>query len=211
MLILQPGKGQDSAFGIWYGVNAEYEINKKFEIDLTGNLRTYDQGKNIEQSFIEGGLTYKFNKYFSTSLAYRFTEKIERDENFYPRHKLFFAFKGTLPAGNFIFSSRLMLQYQNKTYIEKLSDEIPEYGLRFKLKTIYRIPSFPVNPYLFYESFSGLNGVSSHVIDKDRFSAGFELKISRIHSVEIGYILQRDFEPKKYNLNILSLNYNLRF
>lgn len=210
-LILQTGKGQDSAFGIWYGLNVEYAVNKKLEADLSGNLRTYNQGKNIEQSFIEGGLTYKFNKYFSSSLAYRFTEKIERDENFYPRHKLFLAVKGTLPAGNFAISTRVMLQYQNKTYIEKLSDEIPEYAMRVKLKTIYKIPSFPVNPYLYYESFSGLNGVSSHVIDKDRFSAGIELKITRKHSVELGYILQRDFEPKNYNLNILSLNYNLKF
>jgi len=211
MLVIHPAKGQDSAFGVWYGLNAEYAINKKIELDISWNLRTYNQGKNIEQSFIEGGLSYKFNKYFSSSLAYRFTEKIERNGNFYPRHKLFFALKGTLPAGNFSFSSRLMLQYQNKTYIEKLSDEIPEYAIRIKLKAIYRIPSFPVNPYIYYESFSGLNGVSTHFIDKDRFSAGFELKITRKHSVGVGYIHQHDFEPKNENLNILSLDYNIKF
>jgi len=104
-----------------------------------------------------------------------------------------------------------MLQYQNKTYIEKLSDEIPEYALRIKLKTIYRIPSFPVSPYLYYESFSGLNGVSTHIIDKERFSAGLQLKITRKHSVDIEYILQRDFEPRIFNLNIISLNYNFKF
>jgi len=211
IIAMKPAICQDSAFGIWYGLNAEYAFAKKFEADLSGSLRTYNQGKNIEQSFLEGGLTYKFNKYFSSSLSYRFTEKIERDDNFYPRHKLFVSAKGTLPAGNFSFSSRLMLQYQNKTYIEKLSDEIPQYALRVKLKAIYRIPSFPVNPYLYYESFSGLNGESTHVIDKERFSAGFELKITRVHSVDLEYILQRDFEPKVYNFNIISLNYNLKF
>jgi hypothetical protein len=211
LFILVQAKGQDSGFGIWYGLNAEFAINKKIEIDLSGNLRTYNKGKNIDQTFLEGGLTYKFNKYLSTEVSYRFTEKVERDQNFYPRHKLFLTFKGTLPAGNFDFSSRVMLQYQNKTYIEKLSDEIPEYALRIKLKAIYRIPSFPVNPYLYYESFSGLNGSSTHIIDKERFSAGFELKITRMQSVDIEYILQRDFEPRIYNMNIISLNYNLKF
>jgi hypothetical protein len=211
IIILQPVKSQNSAFGMWYGLNAEYSINKKFEADLSGSLRTYNQGKNIEQSFLEGGLTYKFNKYFSSSLSYRFTEKIERNQNFYPRHKLFISAKGTLPAGNFSFSTRLMLQYQNKTYIEKLSDEIPEYALRVKLKAIFGIPSFPVNPYLYYESFSGLNGTSTHIIDKERFSAGIELKITQKHSVDLEYILQRDFEPNIFNLNIISLNYNFKF
>jgi hypothetical protein len=211
LIAVQTANCQDSAFGIWYGLNAEYAINKKFEIVFSGNLRTYNNGKDIDQTFLEGGLSYKFNKYFSTSLTYRFTEKIERNDNFYPRHKLFISLKGTMPAGNFYFSSRVMLQYQNKTYIEKLSDEIPEYALRIKLKAIYRIPSFPVSPYLYYESFSGLNGESTHVIDKERFSAGFELKITRRQSVDIEYILQRDFEPRIYNLNIVSLNYNLKF
>jgi hypothetical protein len=211
LISIQPARCQNSDFGIWYGLNVDYFITKKLCIGISGNLRTYNGAKQVDQSFIEGGLSYKFNKYLSSAFVYRFTEKVERNQNFYPRHKLFLSVKGTLPAGNFDFSSRLMLQYQNKTYIEKLSDEIPEYALRIKLKGIYRIPAFPVNPYLYYESFSGLNGSSTHVIDKERFSAGFELKITRRQSVDLEYILQRDFEPRIFNLNIISLNYNLKF
>ena len=210
-LIIQTGICQDTGFGMWYGLNTEYSINKKIEIDLQGTVRTYDNGKKVEQVFLEGGITYKFNKYLSVTGSYRFVEKIEKNLEFYARHKLFGSVKGTLPAGNFSFSSRLMLQFQNKTYIEKLSDEIPDYHLRIKLKAVYKIPGKPVNPFLYFESFNPMFDSSSRSIDKERFGAGFELKLTQKQSVELEYIFQRDFVPNLYDLNIISLNYNLKF
>ncbi len=211
ILIYQTGKSQDTGFGIWYGLNAEYSITKKLEINLQGTVRTYNNAKQIEQLFLEGGLNYKFNKYFSVAGSYRFVEKEEKNSKFYARHKIFGSVKGTLPAGNFSFSTRIMLSVQNKTYIDELSDEIPDYYLRIKFKAVYKNPSFPVNPFLSYESFSPMFINSTRFIDKKRFGSGLEFKLTYKQSVELEYIFQRDYEPDLFDLNIISLNYNLKF
>jgi len=51
----------------------------------------------------------------------------------------------------------------------------------------------------------------SDAVSKVRFSAGVELKITQVHSVELGYIYQRDYTPRLSDLNIISLNYNISF
>ncbi len=208
---MQTGYCQNRDFGIWYGFNAEHSISKKIEIDLAAVLRTFNNATRTDQAFFEGGITYKLNKHLSASGSYRFTEKIESNSRFYPRHKLFADIKATLPSGNFIFSSRFRFQYQNKTFIEKASDEIPDYHFRIKLKAVYIITQFPLNPYLYFESFSQLFANAHRFSDKNRFAAGVECKITQKQSVDAGYMLQRDFEPHISDMYIVSINYNIKF
>jgi hypothetical protein len=211
LFIAEKGAAQNSDFGIWYGLNGEISVGKKLEIDLSGCFRTFEKAARLEETFIEGGVTYKFNKYLSAAGSYRFTEQAEDSYGFYPRHKIFAGLKATLPAGNFKLSARLMFQYMQKTFIKKQSDEGPDYHGRLKLKANYKIPAFPVNPYVYYELFSPMFDNSTMFIDKERFSAGIELKITRKQALELEYIYQRDFEPKLNNENIVSLNYNFKF
>jgi hypothetical protein len=210
-ILMQTGYCQDDDFGLWYGLNAEYQINKKIEIDLSAILRTYNKASKIDQAFLEGGISYKFNKYLSVGGSYRYSDKNEGSAGFYARHKLFADIKGTLPKGNFSLSLRLRYQYQKRTLIERLSDEIPDYHGRIKLKAAYNIPAFPLNPYLYVETFSRLFAESDHFIDKDRFAAGIECKITRKQSIEAEYIFQRDFEPHLSDINVVSINYNIKF
>jgi hypothetical protein len=211
LIITEIGFSQTKDFGIWYGLNGEFSVSKKLEIDVSGSLRTFEKAAKVEETFIEGGVSYKFNKYLSALVSYRFTEQVEDSYGFYPRHKLFAGIKATLPAGHFNFSSRLLMQYQQKTFIKKQSGDGPDYHGRLKLKANYKIPSFPVNPYLYYELFSPMFGNSSRFIDKERISAGFELRITNSQAVELEYVFQRDFVPKLADENIISLNYNFKF
>jgi len=210
-ILQQTIKGQNSDFGIWYGINAEHSLSKKIEFDISAMLRTNNNASMFEQFFLEGGVSYKFNKHLTISGAYRFTEKVEYTSVRYPRHKLFADVKGSLPAGNFTFSSRLRLQYEKKTFITEEADKVPAYQGRIKLKAVYKIPAFFVNPYLYVESFSPLFQSSDRVIDKCRFSAGFEVRIAAKHSFETEYIYQLDNNSQKSYMNILSLNYNIKF
>lgn len=210
-ILLQAGYSQRTDFGIWYGLNANYSITKKIELDLSGSLRTYSDARQFEQYYFEGGISYKFNKYLSASGTYRLTKKIEDNSLFYIRHKLFADIKGTLPAGKLLFSSRLRFQYQSKTFIEDESDKIPDYLLRVKLKALYKFTQFPVNPYLYYEPFFPLFSNSDSFRIKERFCAGFNLKITRKHSVELEYIFERDYEPRLAYLNVISMNYYYKF
>jgi len=202
---------QDDDFGLWLGVEAEHGILKKMDLEFSGSLRTFNNSSQIEESFIEGGLKYKLSTVFSLSGSYRLTGKIEDDSEYYFRHKLLLNLKATIPSGNFAFSARARLQRTNLTYIEDDEDLLPYYYGRLKLKAIYEMPAFPLNPYLSCESFSPVFSGTDAEIDRYRLSAGTELKISANNSVEIEYIFQRDYEPHISNDHIISLNYKIRF
>ncbi len=202
---------QEKDFGIWAGISAEKELIKNLDLNFDINLRTYHNVSEIEEAFFDIGLNYKFNKYLSTALSYRYTQFREDDELYHPRHKWFADVKGKLPLGDFDISARFRFQQRYKTYFEDENDrESKEVG-RLKLKAIYDIPSFPVNPYLSTELFFPMFSVSERTVEKERLMAGFEYNISKKNSIEIEYMFQRDFFPKLSDMNIISFNYNIKF
>lgn len=202
---------QKKDFGIWYGASAEHKLTDKLEIDLSANIRTYNKAVKIEEAFLEGGLAYNLNKYFTVAGSYRLIKSIEDDNSYYFRHKVFLDFKGNLPVGNFRFSGRLRFQNRVKTYIEDDEDQYPEYTGRIKFKALFKTPSFPVNPYLYAESFLPLFSEKSGKIGKNRVAAGLEYSIAKRHSVEAEYIFQRDYLPHLSDINIISVNYKIKF
>jgi hypothetical protein len=203
--------GQSDDFGIWYGINAEHKIIKKLDLKLSSELRTFNNASRIDQSFIEGGLDYKFNDFISTAGSYRFTWKLEDDSRYHIRHKWFAELKGTLPLNDFTFSARLMLQIMKKTYDDYDDYVLPKYTGRMKIKIAYNIPKFPINPYLSVETFTPLFTQTDVLLDKERFAAGFEYKISKKHSVETSYILERYSLPETVLYHVISLKYELSF
>jgi hypothetical protein len=206
-----PGYSQKDDFGIWCSFNAEHKLFKKFELDISGALRTFDNASRIEEVFAEAGLTYKLNKYFSAGASYRITENIEDDDSYHPRHKWFVDFKGTLPVGDFSIIARAMFQRRYKTYIEDEEDEIPDSHLRGKITLFYDIPHFHLNPYISWESFMPLFKEASRTIEINRYTIGAEYNFSNKHSVEAEYIFRRDYLPHMKDLNILSLEYKFKF
>jgi hypothetical protein len=202
---------QSDDFGIWLGVNAEHRLVRKLDAELSGCLRTFNNTSQIEQSFLEGGLQYSFNKYISLAGSYRIISNLEEDSRYYFRHKLFLDLKAALPSGNFSFSGRLRIQRTTKTYIEDDEDLMAKFYGRLKLKASYKLPSSPLKPYIYLESFSPLFSNSPLAISKYRLSAGFDLMISRRSSADLGYIFQRDYHPHISNLHIISLTYNIKF
>ena len=202
---------QKKDFGIWYGVSAEHKLTKKLELDLSTNIRTFSNAAKIEQLFLEGGLAYELNKHLAIAGSYRLTKNIEHNNSYYFRHKVMMDIKGSMPAGNFSFSCRLRFQTAIKTYIKDENDKYPNYTGRVKLKAIYTTPTFPVNPYVYVESFSPMFSDKTRTIEKNRYAAGAELRILKQHSLEVEYIFQRDYLPHISDINIISINYNIRF
>jgi hypothetical protein len=202
---------QDKDFGIWYGISASHKINKKLGVNLAADVRTFNKAKKVDEAFLEGGLSYDFNKYLELAASYRISKSIEDNNSYYFRHKVFIDFKGTLPLGNFSFSARLRMQSLTKTYIQHEQDKHPEYTGRIKLKAVYKTPVFPVNPYVYVETFTPMFSYKTRSIEKIRYSAGLEFKIATKQSFELEYILQRDYLPHLSDLNIISVNYNIKF
>jgi hypothetical protein len=198
-------------FGIWYSVTAEKKLVKNLGLDVDVNVRTINNASKIEEAFFDIGLSYNLNKYLSAAVSYRFTEFKEKDELFHPRHKWFADLKGKLPLGNFDFSARLRFQQRYKTYFRDQNDKESKEAGRIKLKILYNIPSFPVNPYLSSELFFPMFTQSERSVEKNRFMAGIEYKIAKKHSFDLEYMFQRDYFPHISDINIVSFCYNLKF
>lgn len=201
---------QKKDFGIWYGVSAEKKLTDKIDIDLSTRIRTFGNASKIEEAFLEGGLAYSFNKHLAIAGSYRLTENIEDNNSYYFRHKWLLDFKGNLPVSDFSFSCRLRFQTRIKTFIKDENDKFPDYTGRIKLKALYKTPSFPVNPYVYAESFFPMFSDNTRTIEKNRFAAGIEFSIAKRHSVEAEYIFQRDYLPHISDINIISINYNIK-
>jgi hypothetical protein len=202
---------QKKDFGIWYGFSAEHKLTKKLEADISTDIRTFNNASKIDEAFIEGGLDYSFSKYLSIAGLYRLTKKVEKNDHYYFQHKVFGDIKGNLPLGNFRFIARLRFQTRTKTYIKDENDKHPDYTGQIKLKAIYKTPTFPIDPYIYVESFRPMFSEKSGTVGKNRFSAGLEFKIAKRNSAEIEYIFQRDFEPHISDINIISVNYDIKF
>ena len=203
--------GQANDFGIWYGVSAEHKVTKKLDIDLSTNIRTFNKAAKVEEAFLEAGVTYDLSKRFALSGSYRVSKNIEKNGSYYFQHKLFIDLKGNIPVGNFSFSCRARLQERTKTFLKDEQENPQSYTGRIKVKANYKTPVFPLNPYVYIETFSPMFSERTKTIEKERFSAGVELSISRHNSVELEYIFQRDYLPHLSDLNIISANYNIKF
>ena len=201
---------QEKDFGIWYSLNAKIGLIDKLSLDLSGNLRTFNKATEIEESFGEVGLTYKILKNLSLDGSYRLTDKLEDDSEYHLRHKWISDLKGTFDVGDFELSGRLRFQRQVKTFIEDANDKIPDHYGRIKLKTIYKTPSFPINPFLAFETFSRLFETEEKRFEKYRLSIGLEYQINNKNSIEAGYIFQRDYLPHLSEINIIALSYNIK-
>jgi hypothetical protein len=80
-----------------------------------------------------------------------------------------------------------------------------------KFKCEYKIPDFPVNPYLSFETFSPVFRNEGRLIDKSRSTMGLEYKITKKHLIDIDYVYQRDTYPHLSILHIISLGYTFKF
>ena len=202
---------QKNDFGIWYNVAVEHNLVKNLELDLSATMRTFKNASKIEEAFLEAGLTYKFNAYFSAGASYRITENIEDDDAFHLRHKWFVDMKGTLPAGDLTVTARVRFQRRYKTYFEDEEDKIPDSHVRTRLKVQYDIPNFKFNPYVSAELFLPAFAEAEKTVDKYRLIIGLDYSIAKRHTVEVGYIFQRDYLPKLSDISLISLQYNFKF
>lgn len=202
---------QDDDFGMWFSANAKVGVTQKLDAEISAELRTFDNAGRIEQGFLEAGFDFKLADFASLEGAYRFTSALEDDEKFHFQHKFFAGVKSSLKAGRFTFQGRFRMQARIRTYLEEVQDQYPDFTGRLRLKATYKTPSFPINPFIYSETFIPMNKEPERLIGKNRFAGGMEYKISKQHSVEAAYIFQRDYLPSVADEHILNIGYNFRF
>jgi hypothetical protein len=197
-------------FGIWYEVSAERKIVKGLRCDLETSIRTEQNASNIESFYLEPGLRYKINDYFSAGFYYRFIEQKEKNGKYYPRHRWSVQLKGELPVERFTISARYRIQEQFRTYIKDPEDEIPEWYNRLRLEIEYDIKGLPLKPYLNAEARSLLFSANNIMIEKWRYIAGVEYTLHKRHTFSVEYIYNTSKVSKPAYANIIGLTYSVK-
>jgi len=198
-LILSPFVlSQNTDFGIWYRFNVEHSFGKKLDIKISPSIRTFNNASEIEQAFLEGEVSYKLIKYLSVSGEYRFIEYKGDDARFHIRHRWLAEIKGKGDVGQFDLSGRFRFQRRDKVYFKDDDDKIPDYYGRLRFKTVYKTPSFPINPGVSFETYSRM------------FEATEKFIVNKKNSFEIKYMFERDYLPHLININLIALTYDLK-
>lgn len=209
------GYSQKPDFGIWYNITAEHKLFKKFKVELSGSIRTIDNASKIREDFVEGQLSYKIIKPLTIGGGYRPEYRLDKDDTYHWRHVWFAEVKGTLPIGRLALQGRFRFEDRYKTYFLDRNDEVPVAHGRYKLRALYKTRKFPVNPYIEAEFFSPMfrkaiqNPESS--ISKKRYTCGLNYSFVKKQEVEVEYIYQVDYFPHLTKINLLSLNYIIKF
>lgn len=202
---------QDSDFGIWYSAGAKAGVTRKIDAEIAAELRTFRSAGKVEQGFIEAGVEYKFNDWISAEPSYRITSAIEDDSKHHLQHKLFLDLKSSFKAGVFTIQGRYRFQTRIRTYYEYVEDKYPDLTSRIRLKIILRTKAFPINPFVYAETFIPMNKKPEKLIGKNRFASGIEYKISKTHSLDLVYAFERDYLPSVSDMNIINIGYNFNF
>ena len=202
---------QDSDFGIWYSAGAKAGVTQKIDAEIAAEIRTFNNAGKVEQGFLEAGVEYKFTDWISAEPSYRITSAMEDDSQYHLQHKLFFDLKSSIKAGRLTFQGRYRFQTRIRTYHVEVDDKYPDLTSRIRLKIILRTQAFPLNPFLYAETFIPMNKEPEKFIGKNRFATGVEYKISKKHSLDLVYAFERDYLPSVSDLNILNIGYNYTF
>ncbi len=197
---------QDKDFGTWWELGVKYELIKNLDAEISGSIRTFDNNSRIRESFIEGGITYKFSKNISLAGHYRLMNRLENQTDYYFRHRFFLDIKSEIPAGNFSFSARLRFQRTTRTYIEDYEDLNSKYYGRFKLQAEYSLLSSVWRPYVSAETFFPVFDQSGFNLVKYRFSGGVKVKITPRTRLDLEYIFQIDRRPHESDNSIISVS-----
>lgn len=211
LLLSVTAAGQKTDYGIWYEAKAEKEIWKGLRFDLEASLRTNENAANIDKFYVEPGLRYKFNDYFTAGVYYRFIDQKEKDDKYHPRHRLFVQMKGTAPSvARFTLSVRYRIQQQFKTYIEDPEDEEPQWYQRVRFELDYDIKGFPLKPYINAEMHTQLFSPNEFLADKWRSMVGIEYTLNKKHTFGLEYIYNDSRVTKPPFENLLGITYSVR-
>ena len=179
--------------GLWASVSIEKKINKSFSVNLSEELRFFENMTELGSFFTEVSLDYKLNKTFGFSAGYRFTNKRNVDDSYSKRHR--YLLNATIKRKFNQLNAGLRLRYQSQ-YADYYSDadgQIPANYFRTKLSFKYDLNK-KYTPFISGETFVHTNRPDGILLDNYRLEGGLEYEFSKVSSVQISYIYNREVQ-----------------
>ena len=209
LLILNYAPARSQNTGGWFGIEMKYDLPKGFSAELEGEMRTdFTYGFVVDQFFPQAGLSYKINKHFDVSGAYRFIQKRENNGYYYNRNKYMFNLMTDFTVERFILKNRIRYQTQVKQYIDDELDAVPDKYIRDKFEIAYNIKNTPVEPYVSIEVFYPLNQFEINTINELRICGGVDVPVAKKQSVNISLMYNKERFTRINESYIVCLGYS---
>jgi hypothetical protein len=188
--------------GLWLSLNLEKKITPALSFNFSEELRMNENITEAGTIFSDFGLAYKFGSRFRMSANYRFINKRRPDDTYDMR--LSYYIEGTYreKINPLILLFRVRFQSRYTDVFSSPDGKIPDYYTRTKL-TLKLDLDKKIRPYIFAESFFKLNDQEGIQFDNMRYCAGIEYSFSRLHMVDLFYMIQKEYNVKNPLTNFI--------
>ncbi len=177
--------------GLWTNITLEKAITKDLDAVLTEEVRMNENITEVGSFFTDIGAEYKIIKGVKAGLFYRYINKRQPDNSYMRYHRIYTDLSYKHKFGRFEAGYRARFQLQYKGYNTTETGHVPEWYFRQKISLTYNTKS-RFDPYLGCEIWYLIDPVWSR-FDNLRLSAGTDIRITKIHSLEVGYIIDKEF------------------
>ncbi len=196
--------------GLYADISIEKKINQSFALEYTNSNRFNENISEYGTLINEISLKYKFTKRSRLVFAYRQSLKRQLNNMYEPRGRFSVDFTQGFELWDIDLDIRLKFQTQQANVIFYDFDSDSQNTFRPRIKLKYKIQS--IEPYISFESFHPVWHSGDQPLSKLRGSVGVEYSFNNNHSVDCGYMIQREyFERNPITDYVVKIGYKFRF
>ncbi len=194
--------------GLWASINLEKKLSKKVSLQFSEELRFNENITELGAIFSEISGEYRYNKMFSISAGYRFTQRRKVDDSYSIRHRYMINLNVKNKIGQFSTNVRVRYQSQFKDVQSSEDGMVPDNYLRTKLSVKYELGK-KYTPFISGELFFNVNRPDGILMDNYRIAAGVDYEFSKRSSVELGYQIDSEIQvANPWTSYVITLGWN---
>jgi hypothetical protein len=196
--------------GLWMNINIEKKITQSWALNYEHSTRFNENISELGSMINEIGVSYRLNKMSRFSMFYRCNLQRQLNNMYIPVSRFYVDFSHRLKPGTLLIIGRLRFQHQQKNSLFYDFDGSTANTIRPKITLKYPVEKF--SAYISAEVYVPVFYYEYKPIDKIRIETGLEYEITKQQSVDLGYLIQREFFENNPKTDfIIQLGYKFSF
>ena len=211
----QDVRAENNDFGVWTTLSLDKKLKGKFSLNLTEEIRFFQNAQRLNLAYTNIGLGYKLNKSFKVAIVYRFLQKYQDQNTFSWRHRIYADLQYKQKFYPFTIAYRARIQSQVRDYYSSDDGKIPERYWRNKFDLKYEL-GHGLSPYLAaefrYQFKNDRNKSANNKFNRGRYYVGCQYAYSERKTFDLYFMNQREFNVNNPERNyIIGFEYNYAF